>query len=368
MTISQQTHTRLAHLDGLRGLAALLVLYQHLVEYCAAAAPADAWAQAHLAWLFGYLDLGKVGVVAFFAISGFIVPFSFGASQARTGFVLSRVFRLYPAYWLSLLLAAWLLPQLGEIDFSAVQLVANTTMLQTAFRQPNVLDVYWTLFIELVFYAMCLAVFSAGRLGSAKAIFCIFSALLVAAMGGAVARHAGQPGIPAALPLYLAVMWFAACLRLAVLHGDAQARQLCRVMLPMLLLAIPAVWATAYDDNSHKESVLADISAFYLALLLFLGCVKRRWFTPGWLVYVGGISYSLYLFHPLMLELGAYWARPLAWPVSGLVQVVATLVLSFLLSHAVYRWVERPAVRLGKQLVHRLGAGQRRAGLRMPAP
>jgi peptidoglycan/LPS O-acetylase OafA/YrhL len=151
------------------------------------------------------------------------------------------------------------------------------------------------------------------------------------------------------------------------LEYDHTARRLCRVMLPVLAVMVPLVWATAYDDVTHKESVLADVSAFYVALALFLFCVHRRAFTSKPWVYLGGISYSLYLFHPLTLDLAAFWAKTFAWPVSGVVQVLASLSLSLLVAHIVNRHVERPAIRLGKRLVPAL-LNLRRGGRKVAAP
>jgi peptidoglycan/LPS O-acetylase OafA/YrhL len=349
-------HKRLDHIDGLRGLAAALVLYQHLAEYGGALAPDGHWVEAQLHFLLTYVDLGKVGVVAFFAVSGYIVPFSFGSLRPRLGFLISRFFRLYPAYWLSLVLAVLLLPNIGQHVFSGVQVAANVTMVQYFLRQADVLGVYWTLLVELIFYAMCFGVFCLGRLRSAVTALWIFSAMLAMALVGAIAKSRGIGVIPASLPLYLAVMWYGACLRLATLEQDTAARRMCRIMLPILVVMIPLVWATAYDDTSHKESVLSVIVAFYLALLMFLYCVHFRGFVWSPLVYLGGISYSLYLFHPLALELALHWAKGYAWPMAGVVQLVMTVVLSVLAAHVVQRWVEVPAIRLGKRLVAKLSA------------
>jgi len=359
--MNDAAHPRLAHIDGLRGLAALLVLYQHLLEYVGRAAPAASFARLHLDWTLGWLDFGKVGVVVFFAISGYIVPSSFSGASPRLGFVVSRVFRLYPAYWVSLAAAALLLPRFGTPAFPVEQLFANTTMLQRLFRHPDVLGVYWTLLIELFFYALCLALFCAGRLSSARSLAIVFGTMLGVAVAAAPMRAGGIEAAPVGLPLYLAVMLFGSCLRLAVIERDAQARRYAVRMFGTLLLVIPLAWATAYDEHSHKESVFADIAAFWLALLIFVVTLKRQTFAVPPLIYAGAISYSVYLIHPLALELARQMATFTAWPGSGWVQAAATLVLTLAAAHVVHHHVERPSIRFGRQL---LSALSRRTGAR----
>lgn len=348
---------RLEHVDGLRGVAALLVLYQHLAEYCAAGAAPGSWAQGHLDLLFTYCDLGKVGVVAFFAISGFIVPYSFVGERPQAGFVLSRFFRLYPAYWLSLVAAVILLPLLGLPAFSPLQVLVNVTMLQELLGQKDVLGVYWTLLIELLFYGSCMVAFGWGILRSPSRIAVVVGLLLALALIGALVRGAGYAGVPVGLPLYLALMWCGAGVRLAVLERVPGDVRWSGISLAMLVVAIPLVWGLAFDDHSHKESVLADVSAFYIGLIAFVVCVRWRAFAWPGLVYLGGISYSIYLFHPLALELG----REAALRVGGrgglmalAAQIGVTLLATWLVAHAVQRGVEAPAIKLGKTLSQRL--------------
>ncbi|NML17769.1 acyltransferase family protein [Azohydromonas caseinilytica] len=358
---------RLSHLDGLRGIAALLVVYQHLVEYAGGMAPVGSWVAAHLAQLLTVIDLGKAGVIAFFAISGFVVPFSFGTQALpRLGFTLSRLFRLYPAYWLSLGVTALLLPALGVASFNASQLVANLSMVQLLLGHEDVLSVYWTLLVELVFYASCLVVFSLGRLRSPAWCAGMVCALLAVALVGSVLRARGYALAPVGVPLYLAIMWFSAGLRLWLLEKLPGAGHCCLLVLPLLLVLFPVAWSTAYDDHSHRESVLAVITAFYAGLALFFWCVLRRRFASPLLVRLGALSYALYLFHPLALDLAQTaalrWSP--SWPWSVVTLAALTLALSFLAAAVVQRWLEMPGIAAGKRLMSRIAAwhATRRAG------
>jgi peptidoglycan/LPS O-acetylase OafA/YrhL len=357
---------RLRNIDGLRGLAASLVLFQHLCEQYSALAPSGNVFAASFSQAFLHiLDLGKVGVVAFFAVSGFVVPFSFNDETAHIGFLVSRFFRLYPAYWLSLLLAVVLLPVISSTRFSAGQVIANITMLQEAFHSVDVLPVYWTLFVELVFYALCLAMFTFGRLYSPWTIFGLFILTLGMAFGGSILRARGAISVPVGIPLYIGVMLFGTMVRLGTVEGSQLSRRLLLGMVPLLVIVIPSVWLVAYNDGSHRETVIADILAFYLALALFFYCVIGKAFAAKPLVYVGSISYSLYLFHPIALEIGGFFGAKVKWPLSGVVLVLSTLVLSLGIAHFTFSRLEKPMVRRGREIAKQLARSATRKWLVM---
>jgi hypothetical protein len=79
-----------------------------------------------------------------------VIPFSLKNKGFRD-FWISRFFRLYPAYWLSILLVVLV----GGSIPAVLTLVINVTMLQKFVGFPDMIGVYWTLQIELIFYMLC---------------------------------------------------------------------------------------------------------------------------------------------------------------------------------------------------------------------
>ncbi len=95
---------RLDYVDCMRAIAALLVLILHageLAVHTFRSTAFDSWA---LTPAFTF-DFGRAGVNLFFALSGFVIPASLANSRDKIRFPIRRFFRLYPAYWLSILVS-----------------------------------------------------------------------------------------------------------------------------------------------------------------------------------------------------------------------------------------------------------------------
>jgi len=157
---------RLDYIDSVRGIAALAVVYFHLALLLRTAGRSP-W---DFVFFTDIVDAGKLGVVAFFIVSGMVIPHSLTREAANPikRFAVRRFFRLYPAYWLSALLALLGLYLMDGKDWPGPfflwrgdgapvwsTFLVNLAMLQRFLGVPDMIGLYWTLQVELIFYLLC---------------------------------------------------------------------------------------------------------------------------------------------------------------------------------------------------------------------
>jgi peptidoglycan/LPS O-acetylase OafA/YrhL len=333
---------RITFIDGLRGVAAILVLFGHVLEQFIKLHPT--------AWIDQILDVtgfGRVGVVAFFCISGFVIPFSFQPQHPVPNFLISRFFRLYPAYWLSLVLAALLIGEMGTR-----MLLANATMAPILLGEPDAISVYWTLFIELLFYGLCLAMFMLGLLQRTWALALVAVGLWAAAAFAAVLAWIDAPiQPPTGIPAYLGIMLLGSVWRRAWLDRDPFARRLMPWLVATVVATVAVVGLLGYDESNYPDRPLADFLGVFVGLALFFAAFAfRDRLQRRGAVWLGGISYSLYLLHPLAVLVCSWLAQSAGSVWLAALYLALSVPLSLLVADVAYRLVERPAVRLGKLL------------------
>jgi peptidoglycan/LPS O-acetylase OafA/YrhL len=364
--MSRNAPDRLVHIDAMRAIAALLVLWIHVTEDIP---------DAGRGW-FGQLALdlnaGGIGVMLFFMISGFVIPASLRPGRPRgeelRRFVIGRFFRLYPLFWASivvaLLFAYW--PLGREVDGLAI--LANTTMAPQLFGQPMIQTLYWTLLTELVFYVLCAGLFAAGLLDRAGVLAGVGLALSVLFICGYVngVRTDANPlhfVYYREMPMHLALMFASALLRKwhdgELAPGTARSLLLFQFGLWVIVLA----WmSAAIDSDGQLGWRYLDIETTRaIGVVLFL--VLCFWLKPTWtpLVWLGRVSYSFYLLHrPLMAAL--LWLAgvvpAMAWLRADLfISLGAVLLIAGAASLLAYRFIEVPCINLGRRL-SRAAAGK----------
>ena len=328
--MSAPSGQRLIEIDALRGIAALsVVLFHYTTQFKKLFSPAG--------WTDFEFTHGHLGVNLFFIISGFVIFMTLERTKVTMDFVVSRFSRLYPAYWFSVActfaITHWLgLP--GKLVDAGTAL-ANGLMFHGFFKVPHVDGVYWTLEVELLFYAGMLFLFSIGRL---RHVFHI--ALLLLVLRWVYFFFEKKYGID--LPFIVSrifilryLPWF--IIGLAVYtHTQPKLKDLGRLAT---LAAVLAVGTIAVVD----DMMMACVAAVLWVIVLMAARGKLSFLRLPLVAWLGSISYPLYLLHEnigwsLLLKAQAAGWNP--WLAIGLVLAGITA-----LSHFTTQWVEQPAMR-----------------------
>ncbi|MCB2080733.1 MAG: acyltransferase [Novosphingobium sp.] len=310
---------RLDYLDGLRAFAALAVVVQHSIEITTASSQ---WA-----WpILKAINLGLFGVVLFFLVSGFVIPFSFSGPTPIRSFARSRVFRIVPAFWLSIAVGIVLtgFPGVGNT-------MINMLFLARPLGAPEVSGVHWTLAFEAGFYVFCAVAYARGWLDNPKVIIRILAVLLAWCV---LAKDEWR--------IYFCFMLTGLLLRMAFIEDKAEARQAWPFICALIMIVAGFVgWKPAPHPFLTPEAKLA---ANLLPVPIFLATIWLKPKVPGWLLYLGAISFSVYLFQDLALTLCRPLVDdfPLAYP-------VAVIALTIAIASVTYRYVEKPFNRMGKR-------------------
>ena len=321
---------RLLQVDGLRGIAAAAVVLFHLTtrfdELFVHTEP--------LALSFSY---GYLGVQLFFVISGFVIFMTLERAKAPLDFVVSRFSRLFPTYWTAVIVTACLLAALELPGFqpTPTQVLANFSMVHELFLVESIDGVYWSLEIELIFYVWMLALWVAGWLRAPVLLFA--SWLVVATVAQLAARHAGLSiphGISHVL-LFKWIPWFALGIAAYLIY-----RQPHRLARKPIVLAGVAITAIGISDGGLGLAPLALV-CFVAVALAARGRIAFLNWRP--LVWLGAISYPLYLLHD---KIG--WVTMLhleVWSVPPALAVLAAVAMSLAAAFVVHLLVERPMTR-----------------------
>lgn len=333
---------RNAALDGLRGLAILLVLASHASA--------------------GRFPLGgMVGVTLFFVLSGYLITGLLVRERERSGrvdfprFYVRRGVRLLPALAALLVLtpfALWLMrdPRLGT-DLMGASLAAFfyvSDFLRASGDSLVVLGHTWSLAVEEQFYLIwpVALVFVASRWLTRRQLFVVV-VILAAALAIWRIVASGLFGFDRA---YFALdtnafgLLFGACLALrpVVLSSRAGTLTACAAAIGLIAFAVAPLEPTspAYYAALTYGAPMAGL----LAVVAVTGAQSAgRPFTLPLMVFFGRVSYSLYLWHEVIL-LSKPGGEDIegVWRMAAVVASIALAVLSWVL-------VEAPCQNVRKQ-------------------
>jgi peptidoglycan/LPS O-acetylase OafA/YrhL len=355
------TRQRYANIDGLRAIAALGVMVEHLFgDLLRQTPPPSGPINALANSVVQSFSLGRFGVALFFLISGFVVPFSISGDRPLTHFAISRLFRLYPACWLALAVLATMAWSAGDSP-SMATVLANMTMAPNLFGRAWLSPIYWTLFIELAFYVLAALLFSAGVLRHVGVLSVLSLALVAATVVPVQLRTHAVANLPVQyIGMHLSSLFLGLLLRLWLVERVKSAGFAVLALATAQFAAVLAIsdFSLARGDNFVMEGRTPILSAYVLALAVFLAAVRFGYPRSLTLARIGLISYSMYLFH-WTVNVIVYRFLPLTGQISDLAVMLFCIALTLLVSWLVYRMVERPMIMFGRTMVLGRGAASR---------
>lgn len=353
-------HKRLAFIDTLRGIAVLAVILQHsLEEIVSSQATGEYYWSIHNAIGY-YFNFGRFGVILFFFVSGFVIPYSFPNSEKPIrDFTISRFFRLYPAYWFSIAVGVLLAPMLDGKTFPLWQVVANLTMFQTFMNIPNVKVIYWTLAIELIFYVGCIFLFALGLLNRRLTAFWIVVAASVIGIAGPLLIQNRLVWSLLEIALDLTAMFTGKVVRDTVIGGKLRWWHLA-VCLALYTVFAVTLSLKRFGGEYHENfffgySIAASYVSAGLVFVFFASFGERM--SWRFMAFVGVVSYSIYLTSPFVIGSIYHFFGAGQGPAQWLFFLVVVSAMSVLVSWVTYSIIEKPLISFG----HRFRSQSRRS-------
>lgn len=282
-------------------------------------------------------------------ISGFVIPYSIKNGPINVSakkFVISRFFRLYPVYWVSVIMS-FIFVNHSSIKNSLV----NLTMLQQFVGIPNAAGVYWTLQIELVFYFLILLLLIFKKNNNVRTLFLLSMFFLILSLFMSGIRFYLDKKIPIAITLGLSIMFAGSYLRNVILDNDKISKKYFIYFLSAWFCLIPIISYLGYNkEMGYHENWIKYTITYLSGVLIFLAICKIK-ATSNFSEFLGKISYSVYLFHTIFIFI---IFEKLKIYINPYINSLIIFLIVILYSTMMYFFVEKPGVSLGKKISNKI--------------
>lgn len=351
--------TRLPALDLLRFAAAIAVTLYHYVTCYPSTQDA---ARTTLSAVSTVTRYGYLGVDLFFMISGFVILWS-SVNRNALGFVVSRISRLYPTFWVSLIFTVGCILLLGGAVPSYVPpsldlwtLAANATMLPSPLNTPLIEGVYWTLEIEIRFYALIFLLLLLRQMHHVEAWLYAWLLVSIAALVVNLPWVIHYAALIPYGPFFIAGCLFYLVLSKGMTASRGVALMICAVVCAYTSLSQRSGFIAA---DPLSGVIVPSLILLFFGLFAVLILRKHNSTASRFSYWAGALTYPLYLIHATMGALVYELLRPrlgvaialltitiLALTVAWIITVTIDIPARKPLSDLLYRWAR--ALRLHK--------------------
>jgi peptidoglycan/LPS O-acetylase OafA/YrhL len=305
---------------------------------------------------------GFLGVPVFFAISGFVIAYS-AEGRSPIGFAIARFSRIYPTFVLCMTLTfvATLLFGAGHFEVTAAQWLANLFIAAPLVGQPYVDTSYWSLVIEVVFYAWVAAFMALGLFP--RRIDAIILAWLAITFANELTIDA-----PIFEKLFMAddSGFFAVGLLIYQHYRGRRDAKLWSLGTAVFQAVHKLERLGVHTHGSFDPRVVAAICVVSLGAVFLATRIRSIPLPAAAVLAAGGITYPLYLLH---MQLG-YVVFDALHPERHVATVTCAIVFgAFVLAYAVWRLFERSAHRATQaKLTELAGRAGLEAGVKFVQP
>lgn len=340
-TGQESNRLRLSDIDLLRFVAAVLVLlYHYISSYIAPRIDDSFFSAVSLVTRYGYL-----GVELFFMISGFVIVWS-AQKRSPSEFVISRFSRLYPTFWVAMLLTTLAIVLLapyvvesGATHIDLRTLAANATMMPQIFDAPRIDGVYWTLEFEIRFYFLVFMLVLFGQMSRLELWLYVWLATC------AVSLWIPPPWALSYFLLLTYAPFFIAGALFYVVFANGWSIQRALGMVIVMGLCIEGSLrhqSGFLTPDAASSWIVPAITASFFLIFLVLIRDRKPWVNGAIAYRLGALTYPLYLTHA---AIGLLLVRLLLEPLGPYMTFLVVTAFAFFLAQVLVVTVDEPARR-----------------------
>jgi peptidoglycan/LPS O-acetylase OafA/YrhL len=384
MSVATESTRRLsgrhvAPLDGLRGIAILIVMLHHF-EFLL---PGHSWVATTVKGMF---YAGWSGVDLFFVLSGFLITGILidtkDAKNYFSSFYARRILRIFPLYYSVLsviVIAARLLYQPWFDNLIALRpdqiyyffYLNNWMILLKGAWHANIIGHFWSLAVEEQFYAiwpMCIWLLPKRYLLRMTFAGCVFA--LALRIGLVAAYGPSQALVQNTFARMDTLLAGASCA--VIVRSESMVERIRPWLIPAMILAAAGIfWIDIFQEELRMAGIYTETIGFsflavgYAALLLrvFLGqgsgSIGQKVFGGAVLKATGKYSYGIYVLHvPILMTANLFFNQALALGVNAWTSipfVVGLMGVSFVAAKASYELFEQRFLRMKGRFEPRFG-------------
>jgi len=355
------------NLNGLRFIAAFLVIIHHIEQFKSLFNLPSLWNKS------SFIDLaGEHGVVLFFVLSGFLITYLLINEEFSTGgihiknFYVRRILRIWPLYFIIIILGFLIVPHIPWFNIPGIK-TDNiykyfwVKLFMFVFFLPNVVTVFgvipytshtWSIGTEEQFYLVWPVIVKYFK--KFRILVVVAVLLFYHLVGYFIKTYADDFTYSSVLLSYwnnftINCMAIGAIFALALFYK----KYLKLLMHPVLFYVVLIITTLLILNGFHFSYFHKDIFSILFGILILNFSSARMLanvFEKRIIVYLGDISYGLYMYHPLCIGIIMILSKYLGVS-SDILYYSASIFMTILFAHFSYKYFETPFLKLKKKFI-----------------